>query len=139
MVRRFDRKGQVLGGTLSRLEFSTPTPVNGSVLVTSSDRVGWFVPRASRYVEFSLDGGKISDYGIDVPELGLGGAVLCEDNTFWVSVQQSDQSVVRSLDRKSGALVERFSQRPFLYLYGCSSNTLVGTSDWSELSWFATH
>lgn len=44
VIRRFDKTGTPLGGALSRTLLPEPAPLEGSRLVASKERVGWFSP-----------------------------------------------------------------------------------------------
>ncbi|HVN03250.1 MAG TPA: hypothetical protein VMT86_02465 [Bryobacteraceae bacterium] len=153
IVRRFDKKGKVIGAALASTEFSgRGAPVQGSRFVGSRDRVGWFAPEAQRYIEFSLDGVERASYPLSVRLKDVDGVALCDDNTLWVSVKDwtSDLSGkpvfrgsnLRFLDRSRNTLSGGKAQS-FVYLYGCAGNTLVATSatspGWNEVDWLATN
>ena len=154
IIRRFDKRGRLLGGAVPRTLFpGREVPVTGSHLVASKDRVGWFSPRAHRYMEFSLDGKELATYPLSLSFEDVDGVALCDDNTLWASVKsgkvwvpdpgagKGDEfpaSTLTFLDRARGTLSGGKAQ-PFVYLYGCSGNTLVATSatsrGWNEVDW----
>jgi hypothetical protein len=146
LVRRFDKKGRLLGGVVPRTLFPPRHSdfVTSSYLVSSKDRVGWFSPRANQYMEFSLDGKALATYQLSLRPDIVSGVALCDDNTLWVSVQAEDarqQSTLTSLDRVRGVL-SGGNRQPFIHLYGCSGTTLVATSATSParsaVDWIAT-
>ncbi len=139
MIRHVDKTGKPLGGAVPRTEFAgQETPLAGSSFVASKDRVGWFSPRANRYMEFSLDGKELGTYPFPVSLRNLGGVALCEDNSVWVSAKTDPLSTALSvLDRAHGSWISGKPQQPFVYLYGCSGTTLVTTSNWTDLDWRA--
>jgi len=148
LIRRFDRNGKLLGGSLPRITFPGPeVPVEGSFLVASKDRVGWFAPRAHRYIEFSLDGKQLATYPLNLSMAGVSGLALCDDNTLWASVNVSQdtskqggapRTILMSLDRSRGILSGGKAQ-PYAFLYGCTGTTLVTSGrNFQELRWLAT-
>jgi hypothetical protein len=144
LIRRFDKKGNLLGGSLPRTAFPAhgDHPAVESVLVAARDRVGWFSPVVRRYVEFSLDGKQLRAYEHDMNLEEVASIALCGDNSVWASVQGNDTagsySRFRELDREHGTWSTGQRQPP-RYLYGCSGTTLVTSSPTSagELDWLA--
>ena len=146
MIHRFDIQGRPLGGAVSRSTFPGPeTPVGGSFFVTSKDRVGWVSPMAHRYMEFSLDGTLLASYPFAFSLEDVSGAALCDDDTLWMSVKlkpdpkssvTGQQNTLATFDRATGTWHKGPTQ-PYFYLYGCSGNTLITTTTWSNLNWLA--
>ena len=145
VVQRFDTQGRQLGGAVPRNTFPGPyAPVDTSFFVTSKDRVGWVAPMAHRYMEFSLDGKLLASYPFTFSYSDLNGGALCGDETLWMSLRVRpdpkspgpQQSALASFDRATGTW-HQGATRPFTYLYGCSGNTLITTTTWSNLNWLA--
>ncbi len=145
MIQRFDIQGRPLRGAVPRSTFpGLETPVGGSFFVNSKDRVGWGSPLAHRYMEFSLDGTLLASYPFPFSLAEVSGVALCDDDTLWMSVKSQpdpkspgpQQSALASFDRATGTW-HQGATRPFTHLYGCSGNTLITTTTWSNLNWLA--
>jgi len=143
VIRRFDRSGKLLGSAVPRGLLPEPAPLEGSRLIASKDRVGWFSPMARRYTEFSLDGKQLGSYSHNVSIYDVAGIALCDDGGVWLSVKadpsgKTGETILMSLDREHGTW-SGGNRRPGVYLLGCTGTTLVTTSTWDQLQWMATH
>ena len=146
MIQRFDIQGTPLRGAVPRSTFpGLETPVGGSFFVSSKDRVGWGSPLAHRYMEFSLDGTLLASYPFPFSLADVSGVALCDDDRLWMSVKSQpdpksalagQQNTLATFDRATGAWHKGPTQ-PYFYLYGCSGNTLITTTTWSNLNWLA--
>lgn len=131
MLRVLDKSGRQVRGVAARSEFATQVPpVPGSSLVASKDRVGWFAPMAGRYMEFALDGTRLTDVAFPVSLQDTAGVALCEDNSVWALASSSDGSVTfKELDRDRGVWIDHNRIDPGVYLYGCSGTSLITSKD----------
>jgi len=141
ILRRFDQHGVSLGGSAPRSQFPPgqhPATLTRSILVASSDRVGWYSTPAKLYTEFSLDGKEIGRYTIDLVQdtVRVG---MCGDSSLWVTSTsvQNKTNVVAELDRTHSAWVKRPASTG-KYIVGCD-NGLLGFKTGNTISWVQQH
>jgi hypothetical protein len=143
VIRRFDRSGRLLGTNVPRTSLPEPAPLEGSQLVASKDRVGWFSPMARQYKEFSLDGKELASYRHSVSLYDDAGIALCDDGGVWLSVKadstgKTGDTMLVSLNRDLGTWSIGKNQPGGVYLLGCAGTTLVAAPTSDHLQWMAT-
>lgn len=151
-LRRFDKDGKLLKALFpaSALDpnpaWSRPHPAFGSRLVASRDRIGWFLPRLRKYIEFSLGGEILGQYGL--PEEAAAPdrtpwPALCDDGGAYlghISYRKTGGGgpigwEIFSLNRSTGSwAVSPQTGRPSL-VHGCDGDSLAVRTDTYTLSW----
>ena len=149
-VRRFDRSGKLLGSFFpasmlgANPAWPAKHPADSSRLVASRDRIGWFVPLAKRYIEFSLEGKIIGQYGVPQEVSSYNATpypALCDDGGVFLGHIQYGKTGgaagwgIFSLDRNTGTW--RFAPQAGKWgmVYGCDGNLLATTTDIGTINW----
>jgi len=146
LIRRYDENGTLLGSFLPWSEVRTPprtapAAVN-SILVTASDRVGWYSPSAQTYVEFALDGTML--HQIKTPghsRSTMLQVALCDDASLFVSAAVNHGPDgpaswnILALDRQQGSWSSNPRPETWGKLYGCDGTRLASTTDSRTITW----
>lgn len=149
VLRRYGPDGQLLGQWLPKSSLTLVPgvghPVMFSHLVASQQRVGWYSPAASQYVEYTQDG--LETRRVPVPQADLENhpsVVLCDDGAVYAHVVSRTAGAPRSsalyrLDGSGLAWSRVHNVPPIGRLYGCRDNSLalgpVGASAF-RVEWF---
>jgi len=92
VFRHFDRAGKLLGAFVPRSSFPDPIVLYDHTgrMRASKDRVVWYSPRGSRYMEISLQGAVLADISLKPPDdawNGYGFALTDRGDVFLSSLQ----------------------------------------------------
>jgi hypothetical protein len=143
VFRRYDRSGKILGAFVPKSMFPDIVVLldHTGCLMASDDRVAWYSPRGSRYIEMSLQGNLLTDMAIEPPNdpfngYGMGltknGDVFISAAHFAVAAGGNRVAIwtIYILDRSTRTwrrVFERTTDGPdFGHIYGVDSN---GNSD----------
>jgi hypothetical protein len=145
LIRRYDKTGKLLGSFIPWSSLGTtprPIPAVDSVLLTATDRVGWYSPDSHTYLEFSLDGSVVSRFkSAPHPEHDTTYVALCDDGNLYASTailredhQQTNWGIF-TLDRQRGewSLIKR--EERWGILFGCDGARLATATDFKTISW----
>lgn len=150
LLRRYDSKGDLLNSFVKWSDMTTRdhgfTPAQGSQLLASKDRIAWYLPAVSSYMEFSLDG-RIMTRMKSWPRAGehrFDSPVLCDDGSVFVreEVPGHDPKPARygilALDRDTQTW--NFEPRKeYARFLGCNGSSVAElSSDGTKLTWLET-
>jgi len=91
IIRRWNEKGELIGGMARRFEVRAPKPLGHpstqSWFTVSKDRVGWYSAISRVYIEYSLDERQLGRYkAVEVPDdAGYRGIAMTDDGTVFIS------------------------------------------------------
>ncbi len=92
IFRHFDRTGKQLGAFVPQGRFADPlVPTDMmSRLMAASDRIGWYSPRGSSYIELAADGRILTDIALAPPadDSGGYGMTLTRTGTLFISSER---------------------------------------------------
>jgi hypothetical protein len=137
VVRRYAPDGRLTGSWLDWKSVARDRvhPAPGSFMLASRDRVGWYPPSGSQYIEFSLDGQIAGRYPTAPMASGqsLTGVALCSDGGLFAARQVRgakggpERWEVLTLDRSAGAWrpASDVPESRSGVLYGCEGDKLV--------------
>jgi hypothetical protein len=148
LIRRYSPQGELLSSRFKWSDMTTRdhgfSPAQGSVLMPSKDRVGWYSPSAHSYMEFSLDGKIMTQIKSWTRSAEHDGEwpVLCEDGSVFVGDQVFGTATagpkygVFVLNRDTGTW--NFTPRKqYTYLLGCDGTSVPAFSgEFTKVTWF---
>jgi hypothetical protein len=149
LIRRYEKTGRLLGSFIPWSSVGTgpstisPTPSVRSILLSLKDRVAWYSPGSSTYIEFSSDGSIINRYETAPHQKqDVISVALCDDGGLFAATRilggvDQDQTNwgIFTFDRQRSewSLIQR--NEKWGMLFGCDGTRLATATDFKTISW----